>query len=154
MYADYADVYAEYADDITLGIPVYRGKADSNEAELEVQSFIKWSEENRMNINFKKTWELLLRGKTTRITLLLSRIGLLIGIYTWMIYSIKPVVACIFLEFVNFTNTQPVIWIYFFSLILSVFLYAIEVWGSAFYDKYLSRIDKLFARSFKSGYLL
>ena len=37
-------------------------------------------------------------------------------------------------------------------LILSVFLYAIEVWGSAFYDKYLSRIDKLFARSFKSGY--
>ena len=129
-------------------------KAASNEAELEVQSFIKWSEENRMNINFKKTWELLLRGKTTRITLLLSRIGLLIGIYTWMIYSIKPVVACIFLEFVNFTNTQPVIWIYFFSLILSVFLYAIEVWGSAFYDKYLSRIDKLFARSFKSGYLL
>ena len=67
MYADYADVYAEYADDITLGIPVYRGKADSNEAELEVQSFIKWSEENRININFKKTWELLLRGKTTRI---------------------------------------------------------------------------------------
>ena len=61
------NVLVKYADDITLGIPVYRGKADSNEAELEVQSFIKWSEENRININFKKTWELLLRGKTTRI---------------------------------------------------------------------------------------
>ena len=33
----------------------------------------------------------------------------------------------------------------FQSLILSVFTYAIEVRGCAFYIKYLSRIDKLFA---------
>ena len=32
------------------------------------------------------------------------------------------------------------------SLILSVFTYAIEVWGCTLYSKYFSRIDKLFAR--------
>ena len=40
------------------------------------------------------------------------------------------------------------------SLILSVFVYAIEVWGCAFYSKYLSRIDKLFSRCYKLGYCL
>ena len=42
----------------------------------------------------------------------------------------------------------------FQSLIISVFTYAIEVWGCCYYDKYLKRIDKFFARAFKSGYCL
>ena len=42
----------------------------------------------------------------------------------------------------------------FQSLILSVFTYAIEVWGCTFYSEYLSRIDKLFARCYKLGYYL
>lgn len=52
-------------DDLTLSIPIYVHSV-SSEAELEVQCFIKWSEENRMNFNLKKTWELLLRWRTTR----------------------------------------------------------------------------------------
>ena len=32
------------------------------------------------------------------------------------------------------------------------FTYAIEVWGGAFYNKYLSRIDKFLNRAFKLGY--
>ena len=40
----------------------------------------------------------------------------------------------------------------FQSLILSVFTDAIEVWGCALYSKYLSRIDKLFARCYKFDY--
>ena len=42
----------------------------------------------------------------------------------------------------------------FQSLIISVFTYAIEVWGCCYYDKYLKRIDKLFAWAFNSGYCL
>ena len=42
----------------------------------------------------------------------------------------------------------------FQNLILSVFTYAIEGWGCAFYSKYLRRIDKLFARCYKLGYYL
>ena len=33
------------------------------------------------------------------------------------------------------------------------FIYG-EVWGCAFYSKYLSRIDKLFVRCYKLGYCL
>ena len=42
----------------------------------------------------------------------------------------------------------------FQSLILLVFTYVIEVWGCAFYSKYLSRIVKLFARGYKLSYCL
>ena len=38
---------------------------------IQVQTFnpcfIKWADENRMKINLKKTWQLLLRGRGTRI---------------------------------------------------------------------------------------
>ena len=40
----------------------------------------------------------------------------------------------------------------FISLILPIFTYAVEVWGCAYYHKYLSRIDRLFKRAFKVGY--
>ena len=40
----------------------------------------------------------------------------------------------------------------FISLILPIFTYAVEVWGCAYYHKYLSRIDRLFKRAFKLGY--
>ena len=41
----------------------------------------------------------------------------------------------------------------FHSLIISLFLFGIEVWGVA-YKKYLSQIDRLFKRAFKYGYVL
>ena len=40
----------------------------------------------------------------------------------------------------------------FNSLIVSLFFYAIEVWGRAFQSKYLSRIDKFFKRAVRYGY--
>ena len=42
----------------------------------------------------------------------------------------------------------------FQSLILSIFIYGIVVWGNAFYSKYLSRTDKFFAMAFVSGYCI
>ena len=44
--------------------------------------------------------------------------------------------------------------ILFESLILSLFYYGIEVWGSALQNKYLQRIDKFFRRAYKFGYTL
>jgi hypothetical protein len=38
------------------------------------------------------------------------------------------------------------------SLILSIFTYAIEVWGCASYNIYLSHIDTFFDKAFKFGY--
>ena len=40
----------------------------------------------------------------------------------------------------------------FDSLIMSLFLYVIEVWGCAFQDKYISRFDKFYKHSLRFGY--
>ncbi|CAB3995474.1 Hypothetical predicted protein [Paramuricea clavata] len=40
----------------------------------------------------------------------------------------------------------------FDSLIMSLFYYCIEVWGSALQKKYLDRIDKFFRRAYRYGY--
>ena len=37
-----------------------------DDSEVEVLSFIKWSQDNNMKFNLQKTWELVLRGKTTK----------------------------------------------------------------------------------------
>lgn len=42
--------------------------------------------------------------------------------------------------------------ILFNSLIMSVFLYAIEVWACAYKDKYIKRIDKFCRRAVRFGY--
>ena len=41
-------------------------KVGLNESEMDVLFFIEWSENNSMKVNSTKTWELPLRGKTTR----------------------------------------------------------------------------------------
>ena len=41
----------------------------------------------------------------------------------------------------------------FHSLIISLFTYGISVWGTATYDKYLSRIDKFQKRAVRFGFL-
>jgi hypothetical protein len=42
----------------------------------------------------------------------------------------------------------------FETLILSLFHYGIEVWGSALQNKYLQRIDKFLRRAYRFGYTL
>ena len=53
----------KFADDLTLSIPVKSGASNSNSAANEVQSIVEWTSVNRMQLNFKKTWEILLKGK-------------------------------------------------------------------------------------------
>jgi hypothetical protein len=42
----------------------------------------------------------------------------------------------------------------FDSIIISLFLYRIEIWGSALQNKYLERIDKFFKRAYRYEYVL
>ena len=44
--------------------------------------------------------------------------------------------------------------ILFDTIILSLFLYGIEIWGSTLQKKYLNRIDKFFKRAHRFGYVL
>ena len=59
------NLLVKFADDITVSLPI-EANAGLDESEMEVLSFIEWSENNCMKVNLTKTWELLLRGKTTR----------------------------------------------------------------------------------------
>ena len=55
----------KFADDITASLLI-EANAGLDESETEVLSFSEWSENNCMKVNLTKTWELLLREKTTR----------------------------------------------------------------------------------------
>ena len=59
------NILVKFADDITVSLPI-EANVGLDEFETEVLSFIEWSENNCMKLNLTKTWELLLRGKTTR----------------------------------------------------------------------------------------
>ena len=53
------------ADDLTLSIPLKSGASNGNSAANEIKSIVEWTSVNRMELNFKKTWEMLLKGKST-----------------------------------------------------------------------------------------
>ena len=72
------NLLAEFSDDITVGLPI-EANVGLDESEKEVLSFIEWSENNCMKVNLTKTWDLLLRGKTTRAELLEAWLALTIG---------------------------------------------------------------------------
>ena len=59
------NLLVKFADDITISLPI-EANVGLDESEMEVLSFIEWSENNRMKVNLTKTWELLLKGRTTR----------------------------------------------------------------------------------------
>ena len=56
----------KFADDLTLSIPVKLGASNSTSAANEVQSIVELTSVNRMQLNFKKTWEMLLKGRSTK----------------------------------------------------------------------------------------
>ena len=56
----------KFADDLTLSIRVKSGASNSNSTANEVQSIVEWTSINRMQLNFKKTWEMLLKGSSTK----------------------------------------------------------------------------------------
>ena len=164
-----SSLLVKFADDITVSIPVRAG--DSNMAESEVSSIMEWAEKNQMTLNLNKTWEMLLKSSSlkvppaplaiverkTKLKLLGvtyeddpvnwdSHIDHVLSKARSRLYILR---VC---RFYGYPKEQ--LDLLFQSLIISVFTYAIEVWGCCYYDKYLKRIDKLFARAFKSGYCL
>ena len=49
----------KYADDITFSAV--------DESQAEVNNIQLWATENRMTLNLKKTWEMILRGNTKKL---------------------------------------------------------------------------------------
>ena len=129
-----------------------------------VQSIVEWTSINRMQLTFKKTWEMLLKGRSTKAlpvplafierkplstfqshpcnwdlhldNILSKASGRLYILRVCKFYGLP-------LDYLHLLVT---------SLILPILAYAVQVWGCAYYHKYLSRIDRLFKRAFKLDY--
>ena len=108
-----------------------------DESETEVQSFIEWSEKNCMQVNLTKTWELLLRGKTTRtppepLEIIGRKEKLkLLGVVDYLISKASSRLYILRIcKYYGYTIENLDLLLQ--SLILSVFVYAIEAWGALF----------------------
>ena len=163
------NLLVKFADDLTLSIPVKSGVSNSNSAAYEVQSIVEWTIVNRMQLNFKKTWEMLLKGKSTKalpaplVSIERKPSLKLLGVTfqsdpcNWDLHLdnilSKASSRLHILRVCKFYGLPlDDLHILFTSLILPTLTYAVEVWGCAYYHKYLSRIDRLFKRAFKFGY--
>ena len=151
--------YVKFADDLTLNIRVKSGASNSNSAANEVQSIVEWTFVNRMQLNLKKTWEILLKGKSTKalpvpLAFIERKPSLkLLGLTfqsnpcNWDLYSDNILLKACSRLYIGSSSSS-----FYYCLILPIFTYAVEVWGCTYYHKYLSRIDRLFKRAFKLGY--
>ena len=125
-----------------------------------------------MTLNLSKTWEMLQKSRSPKLPpapivehktqLKLLSVTFETDPMNWDTHIIidhvlrKASSHLYFLRVCKFYGhpREQLVDLLFQSLIISVFTYAIEVWGCYYYDKCLKRIDKLFARAFKSGYCL
>ena len=151
----------KFADDLTLSIPVKSGASNSNSAANEVQSIVEWTFVNRMQLNFKKTWEILLKGKSTKAlpvplafierkpSLKLPSLTFQSNPCNWDLHLDNIPLKASSCLYIGSSSSS-----FYYSLILPIFTYAVEVCGCAYYHKYLSHIDRLLKRAFKPGYCI
>ena len=161
-----SSLLVKYADDITISIPVR--KEDSNIAEPEFNSIMKWAEKNHMTLNLSKPWEMLVKSGSPKVpqaplAIVEPKSQLkLLGVtfetdpmnrYTHIDHVLSKANSPLYILRVCKCYGYPKeqLDLLFQSLIISVFTYRSEVWGNCYYDKYLKRIDRLFARAFRSG---
>ena len=56
----------KYADDITVGVPIKSSPGQIDSSHQEVCSIKLWADDNKMTLNFKKTFEMVVRGRTRK----------------------------------------------------------------------------------------
>ena len=158
----------KFADDITTSAPV---KSGSDSAEAEAESIQNWSEANQMTLNLSKTWEMVVHcGSVKLLPAPIAGINRkswlkLLGVTfqenpcCWDLHIddllskasgrmyILRVCRC-------YGYSADQLNKLFDSLIMSLFYYSIEVWGSALQKKDLDRIDKFFRRAHRYGYTM
>ncbi|CAB3989758.1 RNA-directed DNA polymerase from transposon BS [Paramuricea clavata] len=137
----------KFADDLTLSVPVKANGFDPSSD--EIANIQKWSFENSMSLNLEKTWEMVVRGKTNKsLPLPISGIERknefkLFGVTlnenpcnwdTHIDSLLQKAGSRMYIlrvcKFYGFPMKD--LEMLFNSLIVSLFFYAIEVWGGAF----------------------
>ena len=60
------NLLVKYPDDITISVPV---RQSTDTVAAEVENMKKWADINEMSLNFTKTWEMCMHGKTSYVTI-------------------------------------------------------------------------------------
>ena len=161
------NLLVKYADDITISVPV-RQSTDTAAAEVEYMK--KWADINEMSLNFTKTWEMCMHGKTTKLSppelpgikrkswLKLLGVTFQEDVTNWDIHidnMLSKASSRIYILRVckSYGYSKDQLNNLFNSLVMSVFLYGIEVWGAAYQRKYLDRIDRFLKRAHRFGFV-
>ena len=162
------NLLTKFADDLTVSAPV---KISEDSAIEEVKNIKVWASENRMALNMSKTWEMVVRGRTNKLPppqidnierkSWLNLLGMLLqdDPCNWDMQVdnlLSKAASRMYILRVCrlYGYTKENLNLLFESLILSLFYYGIEAWGSALQNKYLQRIDKFFRRAYRFGYTL
>ena len=149
----------KFADDITLNIPVKSGASNSNSTANEVQSIVEWTSINRMQLNFKKTWEMLPKGRSTKALLVplasierkpsLKWLGVTFQSdpCNWDLHldnTLSKASSRLYILRVCKFYGLPLdhLHLLFTSLILPIFTYAVEVSSGAYHHKHSSRMHR------------
>ena len=160
------NLMVKFADDITISIPV--SKCSTDATINEVNSMKHWAASNRMTLNLSKTWEVLIYGKTTKPNPQpvpgierKSWFKLLDIIFQenpccWVLHVDKLIAKASSRLYIMrvckfYGYSQDQLNKLFDSLILSLFVYGLEVWGSTS-KMYLDRIDNFCKRAYRYGY--
>ncbi|CAB4034531.1 PREDICTED: uncharacterized protein LOC107329134, partial [Paramuricea clavata] len=166
--ADPSNALVKFADDLALGVP---GNESGDTSRSEAACLQDWAEENRMPLNLEKTYEMVVRRHTSVV--LSELIPSLIKRKTWLKLlgvtlqdnpcnwdlhfeeMLKKASGRIYImrvcKYYGLSIKQ--LDLLFDSLIMSIFTFAIELWGCAYDGKYLNQIDKFIKRAHKNGYI-
>ena len=148
----------------------YIGPNVNDNASEEAQNIRVWAEQNAMKLNWIKTKELVIRGRTTLLppepivtiehvsSLKLLGVTVQVSPTNWEKHLddlMERALKCMHILRVCKRNGYSVSDLdYLFNgLNTSLFINCIRVWGVAAHTKYLNEIDKLLRRAFRFGYI-
>ena len=160
------NLFVNFADDMTVSAPV---KENHDSAADEVGNTEKWTHGNRMSLNLTKTWEMIVSGKSANLPpdpipgikrkTWLKLLGITLQSYPscWDLHASNLLYrASSRMHIMRICrtsgNSKEQLTYLFDTLIMSSFMYGIEVCGSALERNYLDRIDKFLRRAHRYEY--
>ncbi len=156
-----------FADDMTLEVP---GNESGDTSKVELDNIQEWTTNNRMALNMKKTYEMIVRGNVRtplpdpfpsierKTWLKILGITLQDLPCNWDLQfeeMLQRASARLYIIRVRKYYYFPIkqLDILFRTLIMPILTYGIELWGGAYVNKYISQIDRFIKRARRNGYI-
>jgi hypothetical protein len=152
---------------MTLEVP---GNESGDTSKVELDNIQEWTTNNRMALNMKKTYEMIVRGNvptplpdpfpSIERKTWLKILGIILQDLpcNWDLQfeeMLQRASARLYIIRVRKYYGFPIkqLDILFRTLIMPILTYGIELWGGAYFNKYISQIDRFIKRARRNGYI-